>query len=129
MRPKILRQMRIIDSTSQLREFTQDDSHHHFLLFFSPALSRHRRRTSQHRQEYRGPILHGGPQHPHPHSQSQQLQRDVGVHARTQGSADASQQTRGVIGAENSSESFDRCGAERASERRSELASQGAQCK
>lgn len=42
-------------------------------------------------------MLHRGPQHPHPHSQQQQLQRDVSVHARPQGGADTSQQTRGLI--------------------------------
>lgn len=41
-------------------------------------------------------MLHRGPQHPHPHRQQQQLQRDVGVHARPEGGADAGQQTRGV---------------------------------
>lgn len=41
-------------------------------------------------------MLHGGPQHPHPHRRQQQLQRDVGVHARPEGGADAGQQTRGL---------------------------------
>lgn len=71
------------------------------LLFFSPALSRYCRRSSQHSPEYRVQILHGGPQHPHPHSQQQQLQRDVSLHARTQGGADTSQQTGSLIRRKN----------------------------
>ena len=70
-------------------------------LFLSPALSRHCRRSSQHSPEYRVQILHGGPQHPHPHSQQQQLQRDVSLHARSQGGADTSQQTGSLTGQKN----------------------------
>lgn len=66
------------------------------LLFFSAALCSHCRRSTQHSQEHWEQMLHGGPQHPHPHRQQQQLQRDVGVHARPEGGADAGQQTRGL---------------------------------
>ncbi|CAG05283.1 unnamed protein product [Tetraodon nigroviridis] len=64
--------------------------------FFSAALSSHRRRSTQHSQEHRDQKLHRGPQHPHPHRQQQQLQRDVSLHARPEGGADAGQQARGL---------------------------------
>lgn len=69
-----------------------------FLMSVPSAFPHHRRRTSQHRQDRRDPVLHGGPQHPHPHRQQQQLQRDVRVYARPQGGADPGQQARGLIG-------------------------------
>lgn len=62
------------------------------------ALSRHCGRPPQHRPQRGVPLLRGGPQHPHAHRQQQQLQRDVGLHARPQGGADAGQQTGGVSG-------------------------------
>lgn len=64
------------------------------LFLLRSALSCHHRRTPQHSEDHRVSLLRRGPEHPHPHRRQQQLQRDVRLHARAEGGADASQQAR-----------------------------------